>query len=126
MGQQQLIFIILAVIIVGIAIAVGISLFFGTSVTSNRDAIVNDLLNIGQYAHRYRLKPEPLGGGGRSYTGFTMPDEMKDNDNASYAANVSANAITFTATSTFGYGTVVVVLNDSGRTGTFNFTGDFR
>ena len=46
MGQQQLLLIILGVIIVGIAIAVGISMFSSGSVQANRDGIVNDLNNL--------------------------------------------------------------------------------
>jgi hypothetical protein len=126
MGQQQLVLIILGVIVVGIAIAVGISLFFGTSVTSNRDAIVNDLLNISQYAYRYRLRPEPMGGGGRSYNGLFIPPSMADNDNASYAFVTTPNTVTFTATSKFGYGTVVVIADSVGNTGNFSYTGDFQ
>jgi hypothetical protein len=126
MGQQQLVHIILGVIVVGIAIAVGISLFFGTSVTSNRDAIVNDLLNISQYAYRYRLRPEPMGGGGRSYTGLFIPASMADNDNATYTFVTAPNLVTFTATSKFGYGTVVVVADSVGNTGNFTYTGDFQ
>jgi hypothetical protein len=126
MGQQQLIVIILGVIIVGIAIAVGISLFFGTSVTSNRDAIINDMLNIGQYAYRYRLRPEPLGGGGRSYIGLFVPANLSDNDNATYTYEVTANTVIFTATSKFGFGNVVVHLDSVGNTSNFTYTGQFQ
>jgi hypothetical protein len=125
MGQQQLIMIILGVIIVGIAIAVGISLFFGTSVTSNRDAIVNDMLNIGQYAYRYKLRPEPLGGGGRSYIGLFLPADLADNDNAKYTYETTPSVVTLTATSKFGYGTVVVLLDSTGNTSNFTYTGNF-
>jgi hypothetical protein len=126
MGQQQLVLIILGVIVVGIAIAVGISLFFGTSVTSNRDAIINDLLNISQYAYRYRLRPEPMGGGGRSYIGLFIPATMADNDNATYTFVAAPSIVTFTATSKFGYGTVVIVADSVGKTGNFTYTGDFQ
>jgi len=125
MGQQQLIMIILGVIIVGIAIAAGISLFFGTSVIANRDAIVNDMLNIGQYAYRYKLRPEPLGGGGRSYVGLFLPADLADNDNAKYTYVTTPNLVTLTATSKFGYGTVVVQLDSAGDTGNFTYTGRF-
>ena len=46
MGQQQLFLIILGVIIVGIAIAVGLSLFTAQSIQSSRDAIINYLDNL--------------------------------------------------------------------------------
>jgi hypothetical protein len=40
MGQQQLLLIILGVIVVGIAVAVGITMFQDNAVSANRDAVV--------------------------------------------------------------------------------------
>src|SRR5689334_17899992 len=114
MGNQQLLLIILGVIVVGVAIGVGMELFSGTSVGANRDAIINDMMNLGQYAYRYKLTPIPYGGGGRSYTGFTVPARLDDNDNASYAATSSAASVILTATSKFGYGTISAVLDSTG------------
>ncbi|MDI6804412.1 MAG: hypothetical protein QME58_11300 [Bacteroidota bacterium] len=125
MGQQQLMLLVLGVIIVGIAIVVGINLFTATSVSSNKDAIVNDIMNLGQYAYRYRLRPEPLGGGGRSYLGLNIPADHVDNENATYTYLVSPNSVTFTATSKFGYGTIVVTLDDEGKLGIYTFNDDF-
>ncbi len=125
MGQQQLLLIICGVIIVGIAIAVGIFMFSGTSVSSNKDAILNDLMNLSQYAYRYKLRPEPLGGGGRVYTGFTLPTKLASNENASYSAQASATTITFTAVSKFGYGTVTAVLDSNGVIGGHTYAGQF-
>ena len=125
MGQQQLLLVIVGVIIVGIAIAVGMSVFAGKSVSSNKDGIINDLMNLGQHAFRYKLRPEPLGGGGRSYTGFTLPVQLVANENATYSATATATSITFTAVSKFGYGTVTAVLDSNGVLGNHIYTGDF-
>ena len=126
MGQQQLMLIIAGVIVVGIAIAVGIYLFAGTNVSSNKDAIVNDLMNLGQYAYRYKLRPEPLGGGGLTYTGFQLPTKLASNENADYSVAVSANSITFTAVSKFGFGTIVAILDSTGIVGNHTFNGEFN
>jgi hypothetical protein len=125
MGQQQLLLIIVGVIIVGIAIAVGIFLFSGKSISSNKDAIINDLMNLGQHAYRYKLRPEPLGGGGRSYTGFTLPAQLTTNENATYSTTATPTTITFTAVSRFGYGTVTAVLDSDGVLGNHTYSGDF-
>lgn len=125
MGNQQLMLVILGVIVVGVAIGVGLQLFAGTSIGSNRDAIINDLMNLGQYAYRYKLTPIPYGGGGRSYTGFSVPDKLDDNDNAAYAASPSASSVTFTATSNFGYGTITAVLDSAGTLGGFSYVGQW-
>ncbi len=126
MGQQQLMLIIAGVIVVGIAIAIGIYLFSATSVSANRDAIINDLMNLGQYAYRYRLRPEPLGGGQHAYTGFTLPTKLASNENADYTVAVNTNRITFTAVSKFGFGTIVGVLDTSGTLGGYTYTDDFQ
>ncbi len=82
MGQQQLLLIILGVIIVGIAIAVGLSLFSAQSVQSNRDAIINDLNNLAAQAYQYMIRPSSMGGGQGSYGGFSIPSKMVTNENA--------------------------------------------
>jgi len=126
MGQQQLVLIILGVIIVGIAISVGIALFSGESVSANKDAIMNDLMGIGQYALRYFLRPEPLGGGGRTYTGFTLPAQLSQNDNADYSVVTSPKSVSVTATSKFGYGTATAILDSTGLLSSFTYTGDLQ
>ena len=126
MGTQQLLLTILGIITVGIAIAVGIWLFTGHSVLSNKDAILNDLQNLGQYAYRYKLKPEPLGGGGTHYTGFNLPMKLSSTENASYASTATASQVTFTATSTYGYGTIVAIVDSVGVLGSFTLSGEFQ
>lgn len=126
MGQQQLMLIIAGVIVVGIAIAFGIYLFSGTSALTNKDAIINDLMNLGQYAYRYKLRPEPLGGGGLAYTGFTLPMILISNENADYSVNVSSLSIRFTAVSKFGYGTIVAILDTAGIIGSYTYAGEFQ
>ena len=126
MGQQQLLLIIAGVIIVGIAIATGIYLFSGNSVKANKDAIISDLNNIGQYAYRYKLRPEPLGGGGRVYTGFTLPVKLASNENATYSSAATPTKITFTAVSKMGYGTITADLDSNGLLGNPSYTDDFN
>ena len=70
MGQQQLLLIILGVIVVGIAVAVGITMFQDNAVSANRDAVVNDLVNLAARAQQYFRRPTSLGGGQNSFTGL--------------------------------------------------------
>ena len=126
MGQQQLLLIILGVIIVGIAIAVGITLFGSSSVSSNRDAIVNDLNNLAANAYQYKIRPITMGGGGGSYVNYQIPLVMRPNENAIYSSpTVTASKITFIGTSAQGYGTVSVDCDSVGTIGTFVYTGEF-
>jgi hypothetical protein len=84
MGQQQLLLIILGVIIVGIAIAVGLQLFQAGSVGANSDAIQNDIMNIAAHADQYRIRPVSMGGGGGDFTGYLLPTRLATTGNGYY------------------------------------------
>jgi Tfp pilus assembly protein PilE len=77
MGQQQLLLIILGVIVVGIAVAVGITMFNDSAVSANRDAVTNDLVNLASRAQQYYRRPTALGGGGGSFVNLTSGSGMK-------------------------------------------------
>jgi hypothetical protein len=123
MGQQQLLLIILGVIIVGIAIAVGLSLFSAQSVQANKDALINDINNVAAYCYQYKIRPASMGGGQSSYAGCTLPTKLATNDNGTYAlSNAGAAAITITGTSsTAANGSISATLNADGVP-TFVFT----
>ena len=72
MGQQQLLLIILGVIVVGIAVIVGITMFQDNAISANRDAVTNDLVGLGARAQQYFRRPTAVGGGGISFAGLTM------------------------------------------------------
>ena len=127
MGQQQLLLIILGVIIVGIAIAVGISMFSSSSVQANKDAIVNDLNNLAADAYQYKIRPTTMGGGQGSYVGYAIPPKLVTNDNGSYVTSgASGTQVTLKGNSTSYAGSSVQATCDSnGRLGTFVYAGQF-
>jgi len=84
MGQQQLLYIILVVILVGLAVAFGIILFNNHSIQSKKDAIVDELSNLGTMAQHHYNKPALLGGGGKSFIAWNIPNQMKNTPNAKY------------------------------------------
>lgn len=88
MGQQQILLIVLSVILVGIAVAVGIQMFRAQSVASNQDALVMDIINISALAFQYRLRPATMGGGSGTYEGFILPPMFRENDNGMYMAEI--------------------------------------
>ena len=100
MGQQQLLLIVLGVIVVGIAVVVGINLFNANAVSANRDGVVSDLNNLGAMGQQYYKKPTSMGGGGNTFTGWTLPLELDTTANGNYAATVAAQSVTIQ-----GYGT---------------------
>jgi hypothetical protein len=67
MGQQQLLLIILGVIVVGIAVVVGITMFQDNAISANRDAVTNDLVNLAARAQQFYRRPTSLGGGQNSF-----------------------------------------------------------
>ncbi len=100
MGQQQLLLIILGVIVVGIAVAVGITMFTDNAVSANRDAVTNDLVNLAARAQQFYRRPTALGGGGNSFVGLTADDaglrkltNRASNANGTYAI-VTAGTLT--------------------------------
>jgi hypothetical protein len=118
--------IVLGVLLIGIAIAVGIFMFGATSVQSNKDAIVEDLQSLAANAISYRSLPVTMGGGSPSYTGYVVPPRLLSNDNASYAYTVAPQSVTFVATSAEGYGTITTVLDSTGQLGSYRYSGEFQ
>jgi hypothetical protein len=103
MGQQQLLLIVLGVIVVGIAIVVGFQMFNSNAISSNRDSIVSDLNNLGTMAQEYWRKPSMMGGGDRSFTGWTIPTHTDSTPNGVYVATVAAQSITIVGTGNENY-----------------------
>ncbi|MDR3627484.1 MAG: hypothetical protein P4L45_11655 [Ignavibacteriaceae bacterium] len=98
MGQQQLLLIVLGAIIVGLAITVGISLFTSNAQSANRDAVINDLNNLGSLARKYYISTISLGGGNQSFTGWTIPANLATNGNGSFTSTASDQQVVIIAT----------------------------
>lgn len=73
MGTQQILLIVLSVIIVGVAIAVGISMFNSQSYNSNKTAIASDAQSFATQAVQYYKTPESQGGAGGKGVNMTQP-----------------------------------------------------
>lgn len=76
MGQQQLLLLVLATVIVGIATVVGIQAFSQNNVKSNADAMLNDAVRIASDAQAWAQKSAPFGGPATygTFTGVTLAD----------------------------------------------------
>ena len=105
MGQQQLLLIILGVIVVGIAVAVGITMFTDNAVSSNRDAVTNDLVNLASRAQQHYRRPASMGGGegafdnsrgGTALAAVTQLTSKPSNSNGRYeiSGTVAASELT--------------------------------
>ncbi len=108
LGQQQLLLVILGIIIVGIAIAVSIQLFRTSAIDGKRDIMINECSNIASIAISYYKKPKEMGGGGKTFLGWSVPNQLVNTVNGSYIADVQGDQVTITGT-----GTEIVTGNDS-------------
>ena len=77
MGHQQLLLIVLTTFVVVFAIAVGFKLFETSTVESNRDQVISDLVYLSSDAQAYYKKQVGYGGGGGSFQGWSIPDFYK-------------------------------------------------
>lgn len=93
MGQQQLLLIVLGVIIVGIAVILGLAMFRTNSIEQKRDQVINEGISVANNALQYYNKPKTLGGGGYSFNGWSIPNQMKSSPNGSFVENVGPNSV---------------------------------
>lgn len=108
MGQQQLLLIVLGIIIVAIAVVLGVWLFKVNAVDAKRNNVTNELVNLAAIAQGYYLRPSTMGGGGHSFTGWTIPGQLKVTANGSYTATATQDSVVI-----LGTGNEVVTGTDS-------------
>jgi hypothetical protein len=72
MGTQQILLIVLSVIIVGVAIAVGITMFNNQAYNSNMQAVTGELQHYGSQVIQYWKTPISQGGAGQNITVPTL------------------------------------------------------
>ncbi len=98
MGQQQLLLIVLAVIIIGIAVITGILIFRQSAIDQKRDQVINEGMTVANNAVQYYNKPTSLGGGGYSFTGWEIPSQLKTSPNGTFAETVSSDNVVIIGT----------------------------
>jgi len=108
-GQQQLLFILLGILVVGVAVFVGINYFRANAIEAKRNNVTNELVNLASLAQQFYLKPSALGGGSRSFVGWSIPPSLVITANGSY----SIETINKTNLIILGTGNEVVTNNDS-------------
>lgn len=91
MGSAQLLYITLGVIVVGLAIVTGMNMFQSYMQESTREQLINHCITILSKAEEYYKKPENLGGGGNSYQGFEVPEDLTRNELGRFKINLASN-----------------------------------
>jgi len=72
MGTLQLLLVVTGVIIVGIAVFIGVSIFGTNGEQAKKDALTQDCLRIASAAQSYYNKPAMLGGGNNSFNNISI------------------------------------------------------
>jgi hypothetical protein len=92
MGQTQLLLVILGLLLVGVAIFVGVSMFRANTVENTRNNIIADLYAFAARAHSYYWKPTTQGGGNKSFANVSLRliFPLEENDNARYYLETAA------------------------------------
>jgi len=128
MGSQQLLFVILGVILIGVAIIAGISMFSAQAVATNRDSIISDLNELAAHAYQFRGRLRTMGGGQGDYSTYSIPGVLGNNNNATYSIqNASVNSLTILAVSADNpLNTVLVTIDSDGKLANWTFAGDFQ
>ena len=77
MGSNTLLYILLLVVLVGVAVAAGITSYRGRDLAAAHDALRLDLKGLSVEAMNYHERPRFLGGGGKSFEGFNSVKRKK-------------------------------------------------
>jgi hypothetical protein len=86
MGYKQLLLILSILVLVGIALIVGLTLFHAKAVEASHNELKNDLFYYATKAREFYWRPLALGGGDRSFSGITLPklSMVSSNTNGRY------------------------------------------
>lgn len=90
MGQAQLLLLVVGVVVVVLAIYVGLTLYAERAVQANRDAVTTELQTLAADARTYYRKPANIGGGGRVFTGYSIPRRLRTTANGTYTITSTA------------------------------------
>ena len=91
LGQQQILFIVLGLILVGAAIFTGISIFSSSADVTGKDAAITDLNNLADIARTHYQKRSELGGGGESFANFQIPESFLNSLSGTTIEHVKVN-----------------------------------
>ena len=90
MGTQQLLLLIVGLIVITAAIVGGNLLFEAHSESSTKDTVISECMNLGSLAQQYYSKSEEMGGGDKSFVGWSISEHIDSTLSATYSI-ISAN-----------------------------------
>lgn len=102
MGSQQLLLIVVGVIVVGLTIYSGINIAREYMENSNREQIIASLYDLGLMAQQHYKKDASQGGGGKTFSGWEIPQQLRTTQAGTFDAVVTIDAVNLS-----GSGTVI-------------------
>jgi hypothetical protein len=97
------------------------------SALDNRDQIIADLSLLALDIYQYRLLPRQINGGGGSYLGYGLPQEMLKTNDATYSVVVKNDEVAIHARSTiYPSASVQVTVDTTGRLVWWEYAGEFE
>jgi len=122
LGQQQLLLILLGIVVIAIAVAIGISLFRAHAISSKRDILTNETIDMAAQAIGYYKRAREFGGGGKSFIGWQIPPQLQNTVNGSYVIDaINKDEVVIIAT-----GTEVVTGSDSIQVKTTVYSDNYQ
>lgn len=109
MGSQQLLLIAVGIVVIAFMIYAGFNLGRDYMENANRDQVISSLYDLGLLAQQHYKKDASQGGGGGSYTGWTIPTQLQTTQAGTFREVVRTDRVDLSAE-----GTVI------GRNGTTN------
>ena len=85
MGSQQLLLIIVGMIVIAAAIAVGNLLLEAHSESTTKESIISEGTNLGSLALQHFNKSTEMGGGNRSFVGWQISEQLDSTSSGTYS-----------------------------------------
>ncbi len=97
------------------------------SVINNFNQLIKHLDTLAADAYRYKTLSVMWGGGGGSYTAYTIPDPLHSIKDGTSILSAYSNVVSvqFTANSAYNFGSITAVADSVGKLNNFVLTGEF-
>ena len=127
MDRRSPFFLVLMIVLFGVAIAVAISIFGERNMQMRRDMVVSSLQHIAADALQFRRRPSTMGGGGGSYDHYSIPVKLRSNEFAAFAIAPASkpDTLIIVATAPHGAGSITASVDPGGTLVIRELAGDF-
>ncbi len=111
-----------------IIIAVTFSLLNARDINERKTAMISDATNIAYAAHQYRKRPTGASGGGGSYEGFALSNQMKRTNYGAYQIRIfSSDRIQIIGASLYDSDDgLIAYVNENGFIDQWEYSGAFQ